>query len=372
MTQNHLLPAPIGEIMDWEKNIGGSNADKVNEEAMTKYLPQYTDNEKATLKAITDVCTEEIRRVQNDEHFHATIFADGTNCLIDLRKAYENGIEFATPVVNRTHGKDLQTTGESLLTYGAQHPLIIITTKMADASGMDYAYFDKQGKPTDGLVFIDGNGRACFLLSRPVDQWPNIYAVFPCKDSTGYYNIPKSMEIINTQVTVWKTQDMVQKRLLEEGKKAHEGWAYINSLVKKGYKYQAACQLATLKNDRIHKSDVTTGDASSIFDHFESAKTVHMALVAKFGEGADQTIKTKTFTQTISTLWAKLQKVSGDSEATKHFVCFINGLSDDIVTDIKTAKTEKTSSGKISKDEKRKAILEREFYQFVAANNIKV
>jgi hypothetical protein len=55
--------------MDWEKNIGGSNADKVNEEAMTKYLPQYTDNEKATFKAITDVCTEEIRRVRMTSTF---------------------------------------------------------------------------------------------------------------------------------------------------------------------------------------------------------------------------------------------------------------------------------------------------------------
>jgi hypothetical protein len=136
---------------------------------------------------------------------------------------------------------------------------------------------------------------------------------------------------------MWKTQDMVQKRQLEDGETAHEGWSFINELVnKKGYMYQAACQAATLATDRIKKSAVTDGDAKTIFAHYSSARIIHDELIAKFGEGDDKTIKTKEFTKEISILWGKLQRKEGDEIATEQFVKFIRELKDSKVNDIKT------------------------------------
>ena len=91
----------------------------------------------------------------------------------------------------------------------------------------------------------------------------------------------------------------------------------------------------------VLKRDVTEGDAKSIFSHFKSAKTIHEALVTKFGEGDDKTLKTKEFTKEVSFLWNKLQRKSGDDTATKMFLKFIDGLKDTKVKEIKEAKNVK-------------------------------
>ena len=167
-----------------------------------------------------------------------------------------------------------------------------------------------------------------------------------------------------------KTQDMVQKRLLDEGDEAHEGWLFINQLVKKGYKYQAACQTATLGNDRIQKKLVNTGDSDCIFAHFESAKTIHSALVEKFGEGDDKVLKTKEFTKEVSILWGQLQRMSGDEVATKAFIEFIETITDDKVLEIVNAKNIRTETSRKSKDEIRKEVLDTLFYEYCEKQNI--
>jgi len=278
-----------------------------------------------------------------------------------------------TPQVNRLHGTDQKKTGDSLMSYGSQHLLLVVTVKIAKTAGLVPEHFGNAPDKTQpvsehGFVILDGNGRVNYLMGIPVDEWPEVYAVFPSKDSAGFYDINKIFDIINTQVSVWKTQDMVQKRLLMDAGNAHPGWILIQELVnKKKYKYQAACQLATLDTDRVNKTRVTTGDANDVFSHYDSAKKIFDVLVIKFGEDTD-TLKTKEFTKEVSTLWKKLQKKYGDDLATDYFLDFLsNRLADDKVKEIKEAKSVK---GGISKDEKRKSILNNEFSNFIGSKNL--
>lgn len=333
--------------------------------------PSYTDDQRKKLETVTKVCEAEIKRVLNDSRYNAVSYNGGENALIDLRAAHKSGVDFYTPIVNRTHGNDMKKTGESLLAYGSQHPLLVITTKMAEEAGLSFVSFgESKALSSSGLVVIDGNGRIKYLLGMDVDSWPPVFAVFPTKEANGFYNLLKGFETINTQVSVWKTQDMVQKRLLEEGDNAHEGWRMVNDLVKKGYNYQAACQLATLNTDRINKRQVNGGKAKDIFTHHKSAKRIYDALVKKFEEGEDKTLKTKAFTQEVSNLWGKLQKKSGDDSATASFVEFINGLPDTKVNDIKNAKNDKTMG--TTKDAVRQKILDEEFIKFVGSKGLTI
>ena len=341
-----------------------------NDSKKKDYKPKYSDQELLKLTPLTEVCEQEITRVISDLNTGAVPYANGSNCLIDLRKVHPY---LYTPQVNRLHGTDQKKTGDSLMSYGSQHLLLVVTVKIAVAAGLVPEHFGNAPDKTQpvsehGFVFLDGNGRVNYLMGIPVDEWPEVYAVFPSKDSAGFYDINKIFDIINTQVSVWKTQDMVQKRLLMDGGNAHPGWKMIQELVnKKKYKYQAACQLATLDTDRVNKTRVTTGDANDVFSHYDSAKKIFDVLVIKFGEDTD-TLKTKEFTKEVSTLWKKLQKKYGDDLATDYFLDFLsNSLADVKVKEINEAKSVK---GGISKDEKRKSILNNEFSNFIASKNL--
>ena len=242
---------------------------------------------------------------------------------------------------------------------------------MADVAGMKVARFsnDKSNAPIkdNSLVFLNGNGRMNYILGLEDEERPQFFATFIEPDALGLYNPRKAMEVINTERLMWKTPDMVQKRQLEEGEKAHEGWGEIQNLIKKGYMYQAACQAYTLDTDRIKTKTVTGGDAKEIFAHYESAKLIHDALVAKFGEGDDKTLKTKEFPKEISILWKKLLNLKGEKWATATFVKFIECFKENKVKEIRDAKSEKFGS---KKDEKRKAILNEQFNQFIGKENI--
>lgn len=352
-----------------ETIVEGSKIQKPTKE----YKPNYSDEDKAELQNVTKVGAEELLRLLSYPSNMVTPYGN-ENVILDLTAFIRYGGNVVTPAVNRAHGKDLFSTGESIRKYGAQRPLLIITAKMARAAGMKIARFpnDKSTEPIpdDALVIIDGNGRVDYFFTLEDSDRPQFYATFIVKDSLGYYNPRKAMEVINTERVMWKTQDMVQKRQLEDGEQAHEGWSFIHELVnKKGYNYQAACQSATLATDRIKKRDVTEGDAKIIFSHFKSAKTIHEALVTKFGEGDDKTLKTKEFTKEVSSLWNKLQRKGGDDTATKLFIKFIDGLKDTKVKEIKEAKNVK---GGLKKDDIRKNILNEQFNQFVGKENIDI
>lgn len=330
------------------------------------YTPVYDGDEKVRLEALTRLCEKEIRRVMSDPAYGAVKFGDD-NCIIDLRKAYG---KLYTPEVNRIHGKDMTTTGESLLTHGAQHPLLVITVKMARQAGLVPVRFSTdplKDKPVDddGFVVIDGNGRVGFLLTLPVEKWPAVYAIFPSKDAAGMFNLNKSFDVINTQVTVWKTQDMVQKRLLTDGDAAHPGWTMIRSLLQKGYRYQAACELTTLGSDRIKKSAVIGQDSKEVFAHYSCAIKIFNPLCKMFGD--TDALKTKEFPRKVSLLWSELQKKSGDETATEQFLDFLSTLSKDKIQEIKGAKSVK---GGVTKDEKRKTILEEQFRQYLETKGI--
>jgi len=378
MLKNNMTSVPQGGATEQPANIGGSKGEDSGHKTISTeqednaqagaaagtvqtFKPVYSDKELLKLNAITAVSVDEIERVINDPTIEAVPYAGGANCVVDLRKVAD---KLYTPQVNRTHGKDEVSTGESLRTYGSQHPLLIITVKMAEAAGLVPVRFGKdphKDEPIseDGFVLMDGNGRINYLLGVEVENWPEIYGVFPSKDAAGYYNLNKSFDIINTQVSVWKTQDMVQKRQLMDAEDAHPGWGKIEDLIKKGYRYQSACQLVTLGTDRIKKTAVIDGDAESIFIHYESAMKILPKLQSRFGEDYD-TLKTKEFTMTISKLWLELQKKSGDEKATEVFLKFLDGLSDDVVTKINNAKT----SRKALKGIIRKDIIDTEFKKF--------
>ena len=328
----------------------------------------YSDEQKKELERVTTVVDADIKRVRIDPRFHAIAFDD--NALINLKGAAMDDVSFMTPEVNRKHGKDEATTGESLMKYGPQPPLIVITDKMAEALGLKVIRFsnDDPTKPVFAgytLIFLDGNGRMNHLLGLNPKDWPNVYAIFPTKNSAGYYDILKSYEVINTQVTVWKPGDWVTKRILEEGDKAHKGWTSINQLRQKGYNYQAACEAITLGTDRIIKTDIISGDANRIFLHYDSAVKIHNALVKKFSEGDDNTLKTKAFPAKVSELWLPLSSKSGDEKATEYMIAFIDQFPQEQVKKIMEAKGSKKDGVRVTKDAIRIGILETEFNAYM-------
>ena len=341
----------------------------------SNYKPDYSgdDAKKQLLEAHTKEVEQEIDNIVNNAQMYGAVKV-GENVVIDLKKAVKNGIHIYGMDVNREHGKDEQKTGASLFEDGAQMFLTVITCKVAKLYGIGIKHLtnDKeQGhEPQDeDLVLIDGHGRIDFLMQYDVDEWNVIYAHFPAKDRLGNYNICKVMEAINVNLKAWTTSNFVQKRILQEGSNAHEGWKRINDLLNRGYNYQAACQLTTLAKDRVAKKEVISGKDSDIFTDYGDAIKVSEALINRFGEGADNVVKTKEFTKEVSILWRKLVKEFGNDKATEYFLYFLKGLPQDKVLEIKNAK--KTADG-VSKDENRKKILQKEFDNFVSINKIDI
>ena len=341
----------------------------------SKYKPDYSgdDAKKQLLEAHTKEVEQEIDNIVNNAQMYGAVKV-GENVVIDLKKAVKNGIHIYGMDVNREHGKDEQKTGASLFEDGAQMFLTVITCKVAKLYGIGIKHLtnDKeQGhEPQDeDLVLIDGHGRIDFLMQYDVDEWNVIYAHFPAKDRLGNYNICKAMEAINVNLKAWTTSNFVQKRILQEGSNAHEGWKRINDLLNRGYNYQAACQLTTLAKDRVAKKEVVNGEDNDIFTNYGDAIKVSEALIKCFGEGADNVVKTKEFTKKVSILWQTLVKKFGNDKATEYFLDFLKGLPQDKVIEIKNAK--KTADG-VSKDENRKKILQKEFDNFVKSHNIAI
>lgn len=346
----------------------------INEETVNITVEQTNtqkSNEEANLKAFTEFCKYEMRRIKEKYPNCVSTFPNGDVASLNLKGLKDAGVEFYGLGVNRTHGTDEQKTGRSILENGAQQSLIVITLPMAEKTGIKVERFandPNKDKPvnSNGIVIVDGHGRVDFL--QTVQEWPLIMGHFPMKDKEGYYNFAKAFTEININVSKWKTQDMVAKRQIEDGAKTHEGWVMINDLVSKGYKYQAACQLATLKPDRLTARQVANGNENEFFENIEYGKRIHEALKDRFGEGDDKTIKTKEFTKEIVLSLQKLTYKKGMKWATDIIEKFINTLPDKDVADIKNAKSTKVQR----KDEKRKQILDKAFSFFLGQNNIKL
>lgn len=335
------------------------------------YKPIYSDEKKQQLEKITEAAKKAIQALIDNPDIPTIPYGDH-NCLINLTEAYKNGVNLLTPVVNRKHGKDLEKTGGSIRTFGAQRNLLVDTKEVSDAAGIKVQRFDtdKRNGELKGidLVIRDGNGRVEYMLGLPEEDMMTLWGSFIEPDALGYYNPSKVMEVINTELSVWKTPEHLQKRLLEEGQGAHEGWSLVQQLVKNGYMYQAACMAYTLDTDRIKVRKVNSGDANEVFAHIESAKKIHVALVDKFGEGDDKVLKTKEFPKEVSILWRKLKDHMDDENwTTDIFVEFIKQFKDNKVQEILNAKTTK---GGLNKDEIRKKILNEQFNQFIGREGI--
>lgn len=358
-----------------EKKDGKKATKKTKNSKDKKYTLEYPDDVKAALKVITDVFNAEIERAINDPNFYATPFNGRKNAIVDITQGVRNGsFKVAGFAENRVHGRDEKTTGESLMTYQPQHILIIMTRKMAEAAGLTPTLLpsDKSGSLTDKHVIIpfDGAGRSDFLQSIEPEKWPPLFGVFPTADMNGLFNPRKLLEIINTQVKTWDTSNFLVKRIMEEGKDGHQGWQDIQDLLHKGYNYQAACELMTLKTDRIPKSVINNGKAEDVFKHHEHAVKIHNALVKQFGEGDDKTLKTKAFPAEISRIWDKLRDMVGVKTATEHVLKFINQLTTGQVQEITNAKSKDDGGGTISKDEHRISLLKKAFDDFMTKNPI--
>ena len=358
----------MAEALD---NVAVKPISKETENIAVGQTNTQESNEEANLKAFTEFCEFEMLRIKDQYPNCVSTFPNDDVASLNLKGLKDAGVEFYGLGVNRTHGADEQKTGRSILENGAQQSLIVITVPMADKAGIKIERFSNdpnKDKPvnSDGIVIVDGHGRINFL--QTVQEWPLIMGHFPMKDKDGYYNFAKAFTEININVSKWKTQDMVAKRQIEDGDNTHEGWVMINDLVSKGYKYQAACQLATLKPDRLTARQVANGDENEFFENIEYGKRIHEVLKDRFGEGDDKTIKTKEFTKEIVLSLQKLTYKKGMEWATGIMEEFINTLSDKEVADIKNAKSTKVQR----KDEKRKQILDKAFSFFLGQQNIKL
>lgn len=324
----------------------------------------YNGEEVEMLSKQNAICKAEMERIKTSYPEGVSVFPSGEVGAVNLTILRKNGVSIYAVDVNREHGRDEKLTGESICTYGAQHHLIISTVSSVLAAGIKISRFandpDKD-KPisNDGIVILDGHGRMNYLMGLPVNQWLDVYGNFPQKDKTGFYNLSKVFSEININVSKWKSSDMLIKRRIEDGDKAHEGLKMIDEFQKRGYMYQAACQLATLKPDRIKAKDIS-GDVNEIFKHYKHAKKISDALIKIFGEGNDKTLKTKEFSKEVCTEWDRLRSLDGDDLATKRLVGFLEGLSRDVVEAIKNAKTENG----VPKDVQRVTILKSNFDSF--------
>ena len=356
----------VGVTKGTRKSAGGGKKEEKD------FAPKYTKDAEEKLIIITTVFDDETERILDDEDYAATPFLNGENAILDINSAVAKGVTLLTPEVNRTHGKDESTTGESIMTNGAQHPLIVVTQKTAKAAGIKAVRFANdpdRDKPipedAKALVALDGNGRINYLLTMELSDWPQLSAVLPSKNRAGFIDLPACITCINTDIVKWKTQDFVQKRILDEGENTHEGWTVINGLVRQGFGYQAACQMTTLGTDRVLKSAVCKGDTKDVFMHYESAKRIQDVLLEKFVKDLTP-LKTKELSKEIATQWKLLQKKYGDEVATDHYINFLNEtLTDEFVKKIQEAKSDDSDKGKVSKDEIRKKQLRTAFDRFV-------
>ena len=132
-------------VINPKKDSPTSKASKETSDAGKKtekdYLPVYSKEEVERLAIVKSIVEEEMDKILNDKAYSATPFSNGENAILDLNAAVANGIILLTPEVNRTHGKDEFTTGESLMRHGAQHPLIVISQPMAEAAGIKAVRF---------------------------------------------------------------------------------------------------------------------------------------------------------------------------------------------------------------------------------------
>lgn len=337
---------------------------KADNKPTSRYTPEVlTDMQQ---KAI--IVKEILDDLSQEERYALKMVADG-RAYVNMKEAYENGLRFFKTKGNRLHGSDLKKTGSSLLRDGAQQALVVIPVAIAKEVGIEYECFpsdNDQDLQRDGYIIIEGHGRMEFVLdflkSNLESDFPEMDAVTLRMNAEGVFDPAEAMEVINSNVSKWKCGDFITKKLVNNSC-SHEGWAFIKDLQDKGYNYQASCQLATLKNDRVKQSEILKGDENVIFENFDHAKKLYEAYVGKFGSSSEA-LKTKAFTMELSKIWHGWENF-GKSYATKQMIAFISSLNADDVNSINVAK--KTSDQ--TKDDVRLSLVNKLFNKFKTQRN---
>ena len=289
----------------------------------------------------TEVYNAEVARVLADPRYHAQSLPGEKGVILNLTAAVRDGIELSTPSYNRAHGKDLDRTAKSIEEISLQHPLIVATSAMAEAAGMPVKRFDtdpNKDRPLSlSLTIIDGNGRARPLLKMPVDEWPDVYAVFPSLDANNQMNLKKVYVHINMNVSTWGGPDFLVLKVMEP--EPHEAWTYIKGLQDKGYGHTASNVLARLRKGNITKTQLTKVDLdeAKLFERFEYAKKVHAQLVETFGEDTD-VLKTKQVPEEMVDRLEDLVQDAGLEKAVEKMIAFLKSLKSDEVASITGAK----------------------------------
>ena len=343
---------------------------KKDGKAAKKNTRTLTPEEVGFLVRLTLLHKAEVKRIANDPRYKAVVYNDGKNAVVDLASAVKAGVVIVRQKMNRIHGRDQKATGESLVQDGAQHMLIVMTLAEARMAGIEVERFANdphkdQPIPDDALVVIDGHGRLDYLYSLELEKWPAIFAHFMSENASGHIDPKTGFVQLNLNDTIWGGGNFLLIRIFEDGESVEAGWKYIAELVNKGYKYTAACEWATLQSGNITKREITSNDKEkykALFAHHYHAIKVHEAMVKKFGEGADNTLKLKPVAELIIYFWSQIQaKGYNTKDATKKLVEFIDGLEDEFCMVVKAV----TKDADQTRDEKRKGLLKKAFEAFI-------
>lgn len=335
----------------------------------------YSEGEKVMLDLVKATFQKEFTALLDNPVLEAVAYSDH-NAIINLTKALANGIDIYMPKVNRQHGKDMYRTGDSICNDGPQALLLVIPVSVALAAGMDVVRFSNDKSTAEieesGFVSINGNGRLEYILSLEPAERPTLYATFVEPNNQGYYDVPQAMGAINEYLSPWKTQDKMTKKIMEMGTNANSYLVTTRQLVNSGFNYQAACQLTTLKPDRITSTALETGNWDDIFVYGSQATRVREALFKAFGE-EDPMFKKKPFTQKICQIFDSLIKShGGDAEvACSILIDFISTIEAEHIARIKECRKTKGVTA-ANAEIKRVSILNDMFNRYVGKNDIKI
>ena len=335
----------------------------------------YTEEEKKNLETVKCVFKTAYDELLKDPNLEVTPYSDH-NAIINLTKAIANGVDIYMPAVNRTHGRDQKRTGESIRQDGAQSLLLVVPVSVAKAAGMELVRFknDKKTGPVgdSGFASINGCGRGDYILGLDMNDRPSLYATFIEPNCDGYYNLPGAMAAINEHLSPWKTQDKMAKKIMEMGANVNPYLLKTRQLVNAGYNYQAACQLTTLRPDRITSAELTVGNWDEIFKYAEEAEKVRVTLEAKF-KGNEKLLKNKPFSQKICKIFELLLKSEegNSTSACDILIEFITSINQNQMDKIIACKKDKDNPTNTA-DIKRVEIINTLFNRFVGKKGLKI
>lgn len=325
------------------------------------------------LKHETEVFEQEVTRMLADPRYHAMQIPNG-RVIMDLTAAHEDGVPIYRFDYNRTHGRDEDSTGESLKADGAQHPLLVVPAKVALAAGLRISHFQKdpdQDSPIDedGLGVVDGHGRANNAYGSK--EWPQLDAVLLVKNKDGYIDTKKAYSVTNEKIAVWGAKDHLIPRLFDPNELREKSLKVIHDLVARDYLYTAACEWALWKIGNVTKTElnaiVDQAGADKFMEYMQHGKKIHEACIKKFGEGDDKLLKTKKFPESLIEKWNTLRDKKGVDQATETMVKFIEQLEPKQAFEITSAKKDKDKD--LDKDTVRKQLLNTAFKEFMDKTN---